>query len=175
MSGQKNISQKKSKKDSIENVREYLNNENLSIKSIDAERPWGAFFVIDKVSTEIFINKFFPEIPKSQIFAYSKNIQPKILLVEPGQKLSWQYHSRRAEIWKIISGPVGVIQSSNDTENKMKELHANEIVQHGKNIRHRLVGLSSWGIVAEIWQHTDPNNPSDEDDIFRVKDTYGRQ
>jgi hypothetical protein len=40
--------------------------------------------------------------------------------------------------------------------------------------RHRLIGLAGWGIVAEIWQHTDASNPSDEDDIVRVQDDFGR-
>ena len=39
---------------------------------------------------------------------------------------------------------------------------------------HRLVGLSNWGIIAEIWQHTDPEKPSDEEDIVRVQDDFGR-
>ena len=29
-------------------------------------------------------------------------------------------------------------------------------------------------MVSEIWQHTDPNNPSDENDIVRISDDYGR-
>lgn len=40
--------------------------------------------------------------------------------------------------------------------------------------RHRLVGLDNWGVVAEIWQHTDPNEPSKEEDIVRLSDNYGR-
>ena len=40
--------------------------------------------------------------------------------------------------------------------------------------RHRLIGLDDYSVVAEIWQHTDPNNPSDEDDIIRVQDDFGR-
>ena len=40
--------------------------------------------------------------------------------------------------------------------------------------RHRLVGLENWGVVAEFWQHTDPDHPSDEDDIVRVQDDYKR-
>ena len=28
---------------------------------------------------------------------------------------------------------------------------------------------------SEIWQHTDADNPSDEDDIIRVQDDFGRQ
>jgi hypothetical protein len=30
------------------------------------------------------------------------------------------------------------------------------------------------GVIAEIWQHTDANHPSDEDDIIRVQDDFGR-
>jgi mannose-6-phosphate isomerase len=40
--------------------------------------------------------------------------------------------------------------------------------------RHRLIGLDDWGIVAEIWVHTDVNNPSNEDDIVRLQDDFGR-
>ncbi len=39
----------------------------------------------------------------------------------------------------------------------------------------RLAGaLDAWGRVAEIWQHEDENNLSDEDDIVRVQDDYAR-
>ena len=40
--------------------------------------------------------------------------------------------------------------------------------------RHRLIGLDDYAVVAEIWQHTDANHPSDEDDIIRVQDDFGR-
>jgi hypothetical protein len=40
--------------------------------------------------------------------------------------------------------------------------------------RHRLIGLDQWGVVAEIWQHTDSENPSDESDIVRLQDDFGR-
>jgi mannose-6-phosphate isomerase len=29
-------------------------------------------------------------------------------------------------------------------------------------------------MIAEIWQHTDSNHPSDENDIVRVQDDFGR-
>jgi mannose-6-phosphate isomerase len=29
-------------------------------------------------------------------------------------------------------------------------------------------------VVAEIWQHTDADYPSDEEDIIRVQDDFGR-
>jgi mannose-6-phosphate isomerase len=37
-----------------------------------------------------------------------------------------------------------------------------------KGERHRLIGLASCGVIAEIWQHTDPKDPSDEEDIVRL-------
>jgi mannose-6-phosphate isomerase len=37
-----------------------------------------------------------------------------------------------------------------------------------------LVGLDQWGVVAEIWQHTDVTNLSDESDIVRLQDDFGR-
>jgi hypothetical protein len=43
-----------------------------------------------------------------------------------------------------------------------------------KEERHRLIGLDSWAIVAEIWQHTDIENPSNEEDIVRIQDDFGR-
>ena len=39
--------------------------------------------------------------------------------------------------------------------------------------RHRLVGLEDFGIVAEIWQHTEKNQPSDEEDIVRIQMILG--
>ena len=46
------------------------------------------------------------------------------------------------------------------------------ILQQGE--RHRLIGLDDYSVVAEIWQHTDINHPSDEEDIIRVQDDFGR-
>jgi hypothetical protein len=43
-----------------------------------------------------------------------------------------------------------------------------------KGERHRLIGFETWGVVAEFWQHTDPTNPSNEEDIIRLQDDYSR-
>ena len=34
--------------------------------------------------------------------------------------------------------------------------------------------MSDYAVVAEIWIHTDTDNPSDEFDIVRVQDDYDR-
>ncbi len=56
----------------------------------------------------------------------------------------------------------------------MKTLHTGDTITLQQGERHRLVGSDGWGIIAEIWQHTDAANPSDENDIVRVQDDFGR-
>ena len=41
-------------------------------------------------------------------------MSPKILIVKPGARLSWQYHHRRAEIWQVYKGEVGIVRSDKD-------------------------------------------------------------
>ena len=95
-------------------------------------------------------------------------------MVEANKRLSWQYHHRRAEIWKLVAGTAGVVTSESDKEGLVHPLAIGEIIRLKQGQRHRLVGLDGWGMIAEIWQHTDINNPSDEDDIVRVQDDFGQ-
>ncbi len=96
-------------------------------------------------------------------------------MVAPQKRLSWQYHFRRAEIWKCIGGVVDVMTSETDEEKTLHTLHTGDIIRLKQGERHRLVGRDEWGIVAEIWQHTDETHPSDEDDIVRVQDDFSRK
>ena len=139
----------------------------------DFERPWGGFLVIKENQAQEFSNKFFEGIDVSTLRIGGK-LSPKILIVKPNARLSWQYHNRRAEIWQIYKGSAGIVRSNSDTENEMKVYTEGDqiILQQGE--RHRLIGLSDYSVVAEIWQHTDKNNPSDEEDIIRVQDDFGR-
>ncbi|HRK75285.1 MAG TPA: hypothetical protein PLL64_13470, partial [Rhodothermales bacterium] len=103
-----------------------------------------------------------------------EKLSPKILVVAPEKRLSWQYHHRRAEIWKVVGGVAGVVVSNTDEETPLRKLQMGEVVELQQGERHRLIGLEMWGIIAEIWQHTDRENPSDEADIVRVQDDFGR-
>jgi mannose-6-phosphate isomerase-like protein (cupin superfamily) len=145
----------------------------VRIRYKDINRPWGGFLVIEEDDASAFIKQFFNQLSKEQL-SISGKLSPKILLVEPGKKLSWQYHHRRAEIWKLISGRAGVIKSDDDFEKDVTILEPGDLVELNQGERHRLIGLDQWGIVAEIWRHTDINNPSDEDDIVRLQDDFGR-
>jgi mannose-6-phosphate isomerase-like protein (cupin superfamily) len=88
--------------------------------------------------------------------------------------LSWQYHHRRSEVWRVIEGEVGIVRSDTDKENELEIFKVGDVITLKKGERHRLVGLSDWGKVAEIWQHTESDNPSDEEDIVRLQDDFGR-
>ncbi len=145
----------------------------VRIRYKDDSRPWGGFFVIEEEDAAEFIKRFFPDHSVDKLSILGK-LSPKILLVEPGKKLSWQYHHRRAEIWKLISGKSAVVKSDNDFEKEEILLSKGDVVELRQGERHRLVGLDQWGIVAEIWQHTDAENPSDEQDIIRIQDDFGR-
>ena len=101
-------------------------------------------------------------------------LSPKILIVKPAARLSWKYHNRRAEIWQVYKGSAGIIRSNSDEENEMKVYLEGEQIVLEQGERHRLIGLDDFCVVAEIWQHTDANHPSDEDDIIRVQDDFGR-
>lgn len=101
-------------------------------------------------------------------------LSPKLLLVAPGRRLSWQYHRRRSEIWRVVEGPVGISRSLGDEEPPMRSYGAGEGLRLELGERHRLIGLDTWGVVAEVWQHIDASSPSDELDIVRVTDDYDR-
>lgn len=157
----------------FENVAEYLHQQNLKVDKQDSTRPWGGFFVLDESEAEKFIALYFSHLTKEELTITGK-LSPKILIVAPDKRLSWQYHHRRAEIWKLIGGTAGVITSDTDEEKETTHLNIGDIIQLKQGERHRLIGLDGWGIVAEIWRHTDAANPSDEDDIVRVQDDFGR-
>ena len=157
----------------FKNIEKDLIANGFEIISQDDTRPWGGFFVINEDQAQKFAVDYFPGIPVDDL-RISGKLSPKILIVAPNKRLSWQYHHRRAEIWKVISGNVGVVTSLTDEEGELQVLKPGELITLQQGQRHRLIGTSEWGILAEIWQHTDKQNPSDEDDIIRVQDDFGR-
>lgn len=161
------------KDSTFKKVAAMLQQEGFSVINKDDTRPWGGFYVIDEANAPAFAKHYFPNENISELMITEK-ISPKILLVAPQKRLSWQYHHRRAEIWKCIEGPVAVFTSDSDEEKDEHILQIGEIIKLKQGERHRLTGLGTWGIIAEIWQHTVADNPSNEDDIIRLQDDFGR-
>lgn len=137
------------------------------------EKPWGATFRMSDTQVERFCELFFTGIDLPEI--KNTTISPKLLLIAPGMRFSWQKHNRRAEFWRVVHGPVGLIRSDSDEQpQELEVFHEGETIDLPAGTRHRLVGLGSWGLIAEIWLHSDPKNPSDEADIVRLQDDFGR-
>ena len=145
----------------------------FDIISKDFERPWGGFLAINEEQVQEFANQFFDGIDVETIKIGGK-LSPKILIVKPDSKLSWQYHHRRAEIWKLFKGKLGISRSHNNNQSPIIKLDEGDQVKLKNGERHRLIGLDGFAVLAEIWQHTDPDNPSDENEIIRLSDDYGR-
>jgi len=141
-----------------ESIKTWIDNilaeKQIQLKNNDFSRPWGGFYVLAE----------HPNQPWS----------PKILFVAPHKKLSWQYHHRRSEVWRVIKGKVAIVRSPDDIERPQEVFLEGDKIELQCGERHRLIGLEDWGVVAEIWQHTNADHLSDEEDIVRVQDDYGR-
>lgn len=142
-------------------------------QSVVRDKPWGGYFTFDQKHTEKFIDLFFKGVDTSMI-QMDLQISPKILVVEPGKRLSWQYHHRRTELWRCVYNRVNVTLSDNDQEKENVVLAEGDHIYIGSEQRHRIIGLRQYGILAELWIHSDPAHPSNEDDIVRVQDDFGR-
>ena len=160
-------------KERYKEIQQEIESHGFTVVFKDFERPWGAFLVIEEVEAQEFANRFFDGIDVDTLRVEGK-LSPKILIVIPGARLSWQYHHRRAEIWQVFKGEVGIIRSDDDTEGELVRFGEGQQVRLAQGERHRLIGLEDYGIVAEIWQHIDVI-PSDEEDIVRVQDDFSRR
>ena len=146
----------------------YINH--YQIVSSDLKKPWGQYYRVADSDVDKFIAEYFPNIKIETHLP----ISPKILIIKPNVRLSWQYHSRRKEVWSVLKGPVGYVCSYDDIETEMQIAENEYIMIVDREERHRLVGLDTYAVVAELWCHTDKSNLSDEADIVRVQDDFQR-
>lgn len=144
----------------------------LKVCDQDFKRPWGGFLRFEEESLGRFFDAYWSGVDTGR---QEGRRDPKILLVAPGQRLSLQLHHRRAELWRILDGPIMVVHGKDEKSLQHEVLYQGETIHLACGEIHRLVGpLDSWGRVAEIWEHADSSNPSDESDIVRVQDDYSR-
>ena len=157
----------------IQKIESFLLHYNFNISSKAIYKPWGAYLLIKENQSIKFLNFFFDKKFIDKVSLNDK-LSPKILIIKPKIRLSWQYHERRSEIWSVIKGDILVSKSLDDEEVKPFKLSENDQINIGKEIRHRIIGTDDYALVAEIWIHTDKNNPSDEKDIIRLQDDFNR-
>lgn len=107
-------------------------------------RPWGRFE--NKIKEE--------------------NYAIKKIIVNPGQKLSLQYHNHRSEHWVIIHGKAEV-----EVDGVIRILEENEHIFIPKLSQHRLTNIGNIDLELIELQFGDI---LEESDIVRLEDIYGR-
>ncbi len=146
------------------------------IVEVNDSKPWGAYVRINNDDADKFIEEFFPGLTpnEARLGDDSAEVSPKFLIVAPGQRLSLQTHARRAERWRFLT-PGSYVKGVSEETAEQLDAAVDDVVQFQTGDLHRLCGLSDgFVVVAEIWQHADPAQLSDEDDISRLQDDYSR-
>ncbi len=114
-------------------------------ETIREEKPWGYFETL-------------METVSSKV---------KLLSISPGHKLSLQKHRYRSETWYVINGKAKVTKG-----NERYSMVAGDSVIIEANEQHRLENISETQLeIIEIQTGT----YFGEDDIVRLKDSYGRE
>ena len=108
------------------------------------ERPWGRFYIIHEDSS----------------------YKLKRIEVDPGGRLSYQYHHKRSEAWTIVEGG-GMITLNGE----VKEYVKGETIVIPKGVKHRIENNRKEKVVfIEVQTGT----YFGEDDIVRIEDDYDR-
>ncbi|HAH87283.1 MAG TPA: phosphoheptose isomerase, partial [Armatimonadetes bacterium] len=68
--------------------------------------PWGGFLRFDEECLELFFKAYWQGVDTGKS---AGKRDPKVLVVAPAQRLSLQLHHRRAELWRVLDGPVLVV------------------------------------------------------------------
>lgn len=160
----------------VATIEKNITDSGYEIVEKNTDKPWGAYLRLKSEQADDFVNDFFPGLTpeEARLGIEGAELSPKFLIVKPGQRLSWQYHDRRAERWCFLTKG-GYRKSTSDEESERFEATPGEVVQFLKGERHRLEGSpEGLVLVAEIWQHSDVTLPSNEDDIVRLADDYQR-
>lgn len=107
-------------------------------------RPWGEYWVLEDSDTH----------------------KVKRILVNPGGRLSLQYHKFRAEVWTMVKG-VGTIT----IDDCVKDYTIGEVAQIPLGAHHRIENRTQFPLEFIEVQY---GTYFGEDDIVRIEDDYDR-
>lgn len=97
----------------------------------------------------------------------------KILTVNPGQRLSFQYHHQRDELWRVLNPGIYIeLEYPDGRKESLHSLKVGDEVFIERETRHRLgcrEDVSEPGEVLEV-----SFGFFDENDIVRLSDDFGR-
>lgn len=107
-------------------------------------RPWGEYIILE-------------DTPK---------YKSKKIIINPGQRISYQFHTKRSEVWVIVSG-TGIL-TLDGAEKKVSYGDAILIPVYSKHRIHNNSNEKLVFIEVQTGQYFD------EDDITRIDDDYNR-
>jgi mannose-6-phosphate isomerase len=107
-------------------------------------RPWGSYTVLEE----------------------DRNFKVKRIDVLPGQRLSYQKHSQRAEHWFVVEGTAKVTRDGEEIL-----VQAGEAIDIPIGAAHR---VENPGPADLVFIEVQRGNYLGEDDIVRLQDDYGR-
>ncbi|MDO5616376.1 MAG: phosphomannose isomerase type II C-terminal cupin domain [Cruoricaptor ignavus] len=109
------------------------------------DRPWGKYFVLQD----------------------EENFKLKKIEVNPGQRLSYQYHYKRQEHWTVVQGEAVVIL---DGEEYFLKYGESIFIPQGA--KHR---IENRGTELLVFVEVQTGTYFGEDDIVRIQDDYARE
>jgi len=107
-----------------------------------------------------------PASPEVDRRPWGADYKVKRLEVDPGKRLSYQKHHRRAEHWMIVAG-VGKVT----LDGRERLLHTGETVDVALEQAHR---MENPGIDPLVFIEIQRGDYLGEDDIVRLEDDFGR-
>ncbi len=108
------------------------------------ERPWGKYYVLED----------------------EEHYKLKRIVVNPGHRLSYQYHHHRQEFWTIVEGQAIVILDEQEYT-----VNYGESIFIPQGARHRIENRTSEVVV---FVEVQTGSYFGEDDIVRIEDDYER-
>jgi len=107
-------------------------------------RPWGEYIILEETSS----------------------YKLKRIIIYPKQRISYQYHTKRSEIWIIVKG-AGIV-TLDDVENTVSY---GDSIKIPLNTKHRIQNTSNENLV---FIEVQTGEYFGEDDIIRIEDDYNR-
>jgi mannose-6-phosphate isomerase len=108
------------------------------------ERPWGRY--------EVLVDEDYCKV--------------KRIFVNPGHRLSYQYHENRSEVWSVVKGSGKAVLDGEE-----KEVHPGTVIMIPTGGKHRIGNDSDEELIFIEVQH---GTYFGEDDIVRIEDDYKR-
>ena len=107
-------------------------------------RPWGSYEVLQESAVH----------------------KVKSISVQPGKRLSYQRHEKRAEHWFIVSGEAEVT-----VDGAVKRIGPGSAIDIGIGVAHRIANIGNEEL---IFIEVQTGTYFGEDDIIRLEDDFGR-